>query len=282
MHEQVRQGDVGAVLAQVLLPRSVFPSGEGVAERLAARGGRHRLTWDEPKTLEHSTTQLFTVDGEHRIRIALLSVPALPDLLALACGGNPLWPEALAVCHGHQAHLLVATESDGGDPIDRHLMMTDLTAAIAETVAGVAIIWQLGATIQPRDRFSEMASSAKRNDLPLMLWIGFRFAQGDDGAVQIGTNGLKPFGVKEIEGASHHLKPMQMLEKVYDLAHYSLQGAVLRDGETVGASAAERIRIHHRPSAWNSAEQVIHLDFDGERAGGGWRGFLSGLLGGRK
>jgi hypothetical protein len=51
------------------------------------------------------------------------------------------------------------------------------------------------------------------------------------------------------------------LDRVFNAAHFLCDhGPVLKDGETFGLSASEKIRISHRPSRWERSPDVIFLE----------------------
>lgn len=265
------------VLAFVLLREPAFPAADAFALRLRRRlGEREEVAWDEPAGADGASVQFFHV-GPRRIVVALMPLPVPWGDLEGPCATNPIWPEATEVCRAHKAHLVVAVHGAAQDhPISVRLLATHVVAALVEELGAPAVYWGEGTVVHSGDHFVRMAAEASEEDLPLLLWVDFRIWRQEDGSLYIATTGLNRLGPMEIEGASRRLQPWEMLEKVYDVAHYLCQsGPVLNDGDTVGASEAERIRVHHRPSVWDR-EPVIFLEFDGPEK----RGFVGRLFGG--
>ena len=68
-------------------------------------------------------------------------------------------------------------------------------------------------------------------------------------------------GGMEIEIRGSATQPEELIDRVYGFAHYQAShGPVLEDGDTIGASADERITIRHVPSAWDRPGPVLQLD----------------------
>jgi len=116
--------------------------------------------------------------------------------------------------------------------------------------------------VYPTDLFLEQASDITRELLPLNLWIDFRIAKGSEGGLTGFTSGLASLGHMELEVDQAQVEPAHLRDRLYNIAHYVLDhGPVLKDGETIGLSADERIKIHHRKSRFDQRGMVIKLEF---------------------
>lgn len=265
-----------SLLCMLLLKeKSSLPDPEGVAARLREIGGSdYQLTWDDPAgSKDGIDAQFYNLEGR-RVMVGLMPMPIPWTELEGPCAQNVVWPEATEVCRQHQAHLIVGLQGEP-DPVDRHLMLTHFAAAMAQEAGALAVYWGSGGVVQSAELFGQFATEAEPESLPLLLWISFhKFMH--EGAPFVATEGLKEFGVMEVEAGSANLKPMQLLEKVYDIAHYlCLRGPVLKDGDTVGASARERFLVRHLPSVMNREERVIRILFDQPKQS---RGLLARLF----
>ncbi|MCB9689055.1 MAG: DUF4261 domain-containing protein [Alphaproteobacteria bacterium] len=170
------------------------------------------------------------------------------------------WPQAAEVVRAHASHLIVAV-ADADPDVKSAVQLTRLVAAAIEACpAATAVYWGAGTTVSPADRFLATARDMTPDELPLLSWIEFRVF-GDDGATSLFTTGLAPLGLMEIEIRASKRDAEHLIERAYDFAHYqALRGRVLRHGDTIGASADERIAIRHAPSAWDRPGQVLTLD----------------------
>lgn len=246
----------------MLKDQSALPGASSVAARLRNSGGRsYQLKWDAPVRSEDGICiQTYHLE-DRRVQLCLAPMPIPWTVLEGACAENMLWPDAAEVCRQHQAQLVVGLQGEP-DPIRRHLMLTDLAAAVAREADALGVYWGDGGVVQSTELFSRLAAEAAPERLPLMLWVGFyKFMY--EGVPFVATEGLKSFGVMEVEGGSAHLKPMELLAKVYDLSHYlCLQGPVVKDGDTVGNSAQERFPVRYLPSVLGREETVMRVLFD--------------------
>jgi hypothetical protein len=65
----------------------------------------------------------------------------------------------------------------------------------------------------------------------------------------------------EIEVRGSETQPNALIDRVYGFSHYQAEhGPVLKDGDTIGGSANEKITIRHAPSAWDRHGPVLQLN----------------------
>jgi hypothetical protein len=96
---------------------------------------------------------------------------------------------------------------------------------------------------------------------PLYLWVDLRAFRNEDGTTGLFTIGLAPLGHMEIEIPRIKMESGELREWLLEIVRYLLEkGPVLRDGQTIGMSAEQRIRIRHCPSIFGHAGQVIRLE----------------------
>lgn len=113
----------------------------------------------------------------------------------------------------------------------------------------------------PQD-FASTAAQASREMLPLYLWITFHIGRNKDLSCFGFTQGLAALGHKELEVAATSYAPDDVLDRLFNIAHYVIDGiAVLKDGQTIGMSAMEKIRVEFRPSQFGQDGRVMRLTF---------------------
>jgi hypothetical protein len=72
---------------------------------------------------------------------------------------------------------------------------------------------------------------------------------------------MKALGLMEIETVAPRERAEHVLDRMFNAAHYLCDhGPVLKDGDTFGLSANEKIRISHRPSRWQRSGDVLFLE----------------------
>jgi hypothetical protein len=173
---------------------------------------------------------------------------ALPDGWQSAASRAALyWPEANAVFRRHRAHLVVAALGNSED----RLQIARATAAVVGAIvaaysACTGVLWDL-TVANSGQVVAELSRSAfaPYPDFPSSLWVSMHPFR-DPGTPRVGvvTTGLRKFIGREIEleGQASQLKTL--LTTAAGLVTYLLQnGADVRDGDTIGGSASERIAV---------------------------------------
>jgi Domain of unknown function (DUF4261) len=158
------------------------------------------------------------------------------------------WPGARDALQTHAAHLIIAASSDVLTPVELSLLLTRVTAAAAAMTDAAGVYYGNAALVIAPEQYVELAADANSEDLPIMLWVGFHPVRESAG-LSAYTTGMSVFGHLELEVHESALPPDELLGRLADAAHYQLAtGARLEDGQTLGATAEERIDIRHRRS----------------------------------
>ena len=165
-------------------------------------------------------------------------------------------PEAL---RDHTAHLILHVGSGELDTLDTWLLLTKLTAAVVESTNAAGVYWSAASTIHEPAVFRELAAVASREQPPLMIWVGFHSSRSEAGT-SVFTTGMDAFGAMDLEVRDSELEPSTVLERLFGVAAYCIQtGRPIRDGDTIGESAAERIPVKHVPSAFLPGRMVCRV-----------------------
>jgi hypothetical protein len=170
------------------------------------------------------------------------------------------WPDARAVFSGHTAHLVVATLAD---PSDRLLAARSIAAVVGALIAVLpgcrAVLWEnLVAHSAQTWEVASRDAFAKYPGFPYPLWVSLHpFKEGEK--VGFISFGLMSFVGREIELEPQNLNPPELLRKAAALAVYLMQhGPVIKDGETFGEVATERILVRHVVSKRVPGLAVLH------------------------
>lgn len=171
------------------------------------------------------------------------------------------WPEAEEKLQGHKGHVIAAVRAESLERLDAELLLTRVVAAVAATSDAVGVYWGEGPVVNAPDDFIEEAQRTSRERLPLYLWLAFQLERSPDGAFTLCTSGLKSFGLMELELVAVREKPTILMDRAFNFAHYLLEkGPVLKDGDTIGLSAQERLRVRHLPSVKDPARKVYRIE----------------------
>jgi len=148
--------------------------------------------------------------------------------------------KSIAAAKSHQAHLLVAVLGK-----DSPMKAGELYVKIASTclkAKNALGIYDCGTVWLPED-YIRFAMVMKEGEFPLTNLVFVGLYQNEKG-VSSWTNGLRSFGKEELEVINSSQSPSEVYELMLNISSYILkEGAVLRDGETLGYSAEQKLPI---------------------------------------
>jgi hypothetical protein len=171
----------------------------------------------------------------------------LPDGWQLVATRSKLhWPQAEAVFGRHRGHIRVSLMGDGGNRVQAARVITALIGALIVTHPQCSgVLWDL-TVANSSEVVAERSRSAFAPDLgaPSAVWVSLHPFR-DPGSPRVGvvTMGLRNFIDREIELEGPQLE--SVLGTAQGFVGYLLQdGVTVRDGDTIGASATEHIKLH--------------------------------------
>jgi len=155
---------------------------------------------------------------------------------------NYMWREAAEVAKTHVAQIILAVFDRSGSPLDSGKMYAKLATSCLKLPNAVGI-YTSGTVFQP-ELFVEMAVTALRDDdFPLLNLVHFGLVAGESG-ISGYTCGLSAFGKDEIEVLDSQASPAELRDFLIDISDYIVvQDVTLRDGETIGFSAEQKLSI---------------------------------------
>lgn len=206
---------------------------------------------------------IFLSTDEAHLVFAPMPAPIPEEDTQFALEGTYLWPTAADAIAGHDRHVIVTVMSDVA-PADRLRMLTVATGALLESSAEApGAFWCDAHMFVSKELVIEFAKEVMPDMVALPLWINFRAGSGPEGKNVGCTNGLKALGLMEIETLNSPEPIGELRERLIGLADYLIEnGPVIRDGDTVGESATERIKVVYRPSEFGNEGQVMRLDYE--------------------
>lgn len=215
----------------------------------------------ELMSMEIQRERLIFQIGHDRYTISLMPA-AIPWLeLEGPCALAWYWPKATISMQSHTAHLIITSETQElpNDALSRVMDLTKLTASAAAVSDSVGVYWDAGGVVQEAQEFVFSAEEMSRDDLPLNLWIDFRIEDAPGERFRLFTTGMRPFGHREIEVRPAKVNPDEILSTAFNVASYLLiNGPVIKDGDTIGATDDERMLVQYGPSMFER-EQVMIL-----------------------
>jgi hypothetical protein len=194
--------------------------------------------------------------------IGVMPAPVPWSDLEGPCATSILWPNAAATLKAHRAHFIVTVRGEL-PPVGLATWLTRVTAAVLmSTPAALGVFWTNAALLIPGALFRDFATDILPHGPPLTIWVDFRVGWVDASKTRsVGfTQGLGELGLMELETEAATESPTELRQRFEAIAGYLLtNGPVIKDGDTLGESAAERILVRYGPSGYGSPGTVMHL-----------------------
>lgn len=146
--------------------------------------------------------------------------------------------------------------------------VTLAAGAVASLAPVVGAVFTEAQTLAKGADIVGFARDLAAGETPALLWSSLIFLQGPDlpnGAPTAAalTTGLRPFIGREIEFHPAPLRPTEIAERMVGLISYlAVNGPVIRDGETVGLSPVERIRVRYADQCQRPGIPVLILNLE--------------------
>ena len=196
-------------------------------------------------------TLMFDIGG---VLLVLMNMGA-----ALPSGWEPAvkraerqWPKVGEVFAQHRSHIVVSTIGNTRTALEASRLMTAVVGAVLQSEpAASGVMWN-GTAGRRAEAFSIAAKTAFAPfpRFPFPMWIDVQFFNVKETVTVVAlTAGLQKFVGREIEFETAADGARDLGNWVYGLAAYLMQNiGTVKDGDTIGMSQTERIRISKRLS----------------------------------
>ncbi len=245
-------------LALVALSEPVLPDPRQVSPLCDA------MAPDEAPLVQSSATERMATFqwGESTVAYTLVDQPIPFDQLAGPCECAWYWPNAAQELARHTAHLIVALIDEGRDRIAKGIKLTRLAAALLASDEALGLQWGGSRQVHSPAAFIELAAKMAPDDLPLYLWIDFRIEPIGTATWRLFTTGLEAFGKLELEVGHYEGDPQDLVNHVYNIAHFQLeQPNGMKGGDTMGLPGNVQATIEEAKSFAGDDQDVLRIDF---------------------
>ena len=243
-------------IAFVLTQAHSHPDLKALVEALRRR--HPDLAWETTSDSAEPNDGNFPFIRCGRHLLVLMSIDAaLPSDDGLWSRAAIVWPGARDIAERHRAHLIVSLmgSNENANELETTRLITAVVGGLVDITPQVcAVVWRSQVARSPQT-WLDMSRNAfvPYPDYPFMLWIdiaSFRSGQ----SIGAFTFGLYPFVGREIEFEVPGITGPALVERVSGLACYLIEHRTLvKDGDTIGESETDRIKVHHRTSRFNGA-----------------------------
>jgi hypothetical protein len=153
------------------------------------------------------------------------------------------WPDAKKDIARNKAHLMVYCGWSKFSRLDAHMRHLVFVRELVEQLPVIGVLW--GSVLMPSGTFKGEFATTLKGAIPFSLWVLIQFSKQPNGNILISTLGMRDFGLMEIETESS-----LPLDQTYDLvrkfgSYILAKGPAVKDGETMGLTADQRINVRH-------------------------------------
>lgn len=205
------------------------------------------------------------------VTVMFIGAPLPPDAWEEAAARSIVWRDAAETMRKTQAHVIVALLQDTQNhlaALSGAAAVTMVAGALARQLPVAATIFTEAQSIVKGGGIESMASGFAQGQVPDLLWTTLSLMRGPatpDGRVTTAalTIGLLPFVGREIEFEPAPLQPVEIAERLIGLCKYLiLNGPIIKDGETVGLTEKEKIRVRYAAAGQRPGVPVMSMTLE--------------------
>ncbi len=212
--------------------------------------------------------------------IALMPIPLqIGDDIAQICAHSRLWPDATPAPVEYAAHTIVTVmrfSDDGQEPnlvAQAALLSRVLASAVAVSNSIQAVYFGSANHVVLPGLFRELTQATLPEPLPI-AWVAINVGARPDGVMTGHTRGMDMLGLMDVEIPETADSAEGVFSRLTGIVDYLIEnGMVISDGDTLGATEDERIRVVYGPSALDPEREVMRLvseEIPQAKAGRSW------------
>ncbi|MGE8224524.1 MAG: DUF4261 domain-containing protein [Stenotrophomonas sp.] len=199
--------------------------------------------------------------------IALMPIPVqIGDDIDQICAHSRLWPEATPAPVDYTAHTIVTVMRFGDDSQEDSnlvaqaaLLSRVLASAVALSDSVQAVYFGSANHVVLPGLFRELTQATLPEPLPI-AWVAINVGSRPDGVMTGHTRGMDMLGLMDIEIPETGDTAEGVFSRLTGIVDYLIEnGMVINDGDTLGATEEERIRVVYGPSALDPEREVMQL-----------------------
>jgi hypothetical protein len=209
--------------------------------------------------------------GERQVSCARMPAQIPWSDLEGPCATSILWPDATEEVQAHALHWIVTVTGDMSQ-LELSTLLTQATAAFMNACEGaIGVYWGNSTLVIPKALFIDFAKEVLPEGPPVPIWIDFRVGQDGDQTSSGFTQGMAALGHLELQAKGSPEPPGELRERLMGIVGYLLEnGPAIKDGDTIGEDANERIRAVYGASDFGHEGQVMRLEYERASPGKTW------------
>ena len=257
-------------MAMIALPQPRAVPLDRVREKLRTLFGLTAEVAGGPAARSEQGAGILVVD---EVPITLLHVdrPVPQGTFERAIASNQVWREAGSRLALHRSHAIVGalrSASTHSEALHIAARVALVAATVSDLGGAIGVYWEPGETVTEASAFREAAMRLRQGVPPVEAWVQLLWLNGPvtpagERTLAVVTTGLRPFIGRELEFLPIALPPVEIAQRVLGLIQYLLlNGPVLEDGDTVGVSEAEAIRVRHETQGRRPGVPIMTLSVE--------------------
>lgn len=254
------------LIAILLLRAPPKLSADAIAAALGARDPNSR---DKIEVTAAGGSFLVTL-GPEVLTVMVMDAPVPPGTLDKACDGNLVWPEARTALAPHRQHIIVGSlhkRTEKAARISEAARLSAVCATLADLTDCLGVYWPASETVVPPQHFlteaAQLKGGGRAPDFWTRLYLFRGPSKGAETPVGCVTLGLNELVGREIEFEPAVLPPAVVAQRVLGAAHLLLFGTKeIKDGDSIGVSASERIRVRYAGKGTTTPKPVVGLRYE--------------------
>jgi hypothetical protein len=197
----------------------------------------------------------FKVENE-TVAVAFMPAPIPSEEFESIMGFNYLWKNSKEELSTLKSHTIVSVLGSHTDNVERFKILTKVNASILRTTDNSLGIYQGSQTLLlPKNLYLDFADFLLNDMLPIQLWVYVGVI--DDEKSSIYTYGMKEFGKSEVEIINSTMTSDELYDFLLPILNYIIESDVtLKDGETIGFSAEQKIKITKSKAVYLDEESL--------------------------
>lgn len=248
-----RAKKAGRFMAFVLLKEPVWDH-EQFEKDFAAEWGL-KLTAPDSKEQDPSTL-VYSAEGCNErtmLAVGLIDRPVPQGEAEYHAQFNYMWKDAVAVTKTHKAHMIVSVMG-ATDPMEAGLLFAKTLTTFCRSANTLGVYYN---DVVAEPRFVVDASSMiKQDQFPMLSLIWFGLGRGEHGFSAY-TVGLTKFGRDDMEIVDCPKDPGELRGFLLDITAYVIgEDVILHDGETIGFTNEQRLKIVRSPGVNVSGDSL--------------------------
>jgi hypothetical protein len=214
---------------------------------------------------ESSGSEVISVSNSNGTALFAMQMdfPIPEEDWTFACQTSLGWENSCSAFRQMKGHVIVSVLHKADLSVAESTMLVSaFVQAVSAKSKSIGIFLGQAESIWSAEQWELAVMTASVEEPPYFPWIGLKTQKEESGALSVVTMGMPAFDFMNIEIQNSSGDGWETVQLVGDAASYLIKGGrAIEDGDTVGFSAEQKIRVTHEPSMLDSSSTVYRLHY---------------------